>query len=102
MSQNSKKASENKAPKSQKFAITVRVRQASLLERCLLTIREATTMLGSALLALPPESSVDDSHHVHPTWKRPQQKQGFDGVKRARPIIVEGIDWTSSEDPRVG
>jgi hypothetical protein len=34
-------------------------------------------------LALPPEGSIDDSHHIHRIWKRPRQKQGFDGVKKA-------------------
>jgi hypothetical protein len=32
------------------------------------------------VLVLPLKSGVDDSHHVHPIWKRPQQEQGFDDV----------------------
>ena len=41
--------------------------------------------------------SVHDSHQIHRIWKRPQQEQGFDDVKKAR-LIVQGIDWTSSLD----
>jgi hypothetical protein len=41
---------------------------------------------GSALLALPPEGSVDDSHHINCIWKRPQQEQGFDGVNNSSKV----------------
>jgi hypothetical protein len=43
-------------------------------------------------------SGVDDSHHGHCTWKRPQQEQGFDGMKKA-PLVTSDLQLQTFQKP---